>query len=205
MQIRHVCEFRDILIRYAYTAHLSPSDWAWEFLRRNRRLQGNAFNRTVTPDVLAAAGQVTRLSLPRRDRLAETWGLICFPDTSRPALATDVFWSDRAYCAKIAILGRERATGEAAGLFDAGLPACRITHLSDAHSGEHVLMRTGAGVLQVRYRGLTLFAGHEVKLDVSLSNISQPGRQADILAQARRVFGQGQAGTPALTQRLGGA
>jgi len=200
MHIRHIREFSDILAGYTYVAQLSPSDWAWEFLRRNRRFQANAMAQVPDMSRDPVDACTTRLTLLRRDRLAEAWGLICFPDPDLSARGTDVFWSDRAFPRKIAILGRERATGEPDELFDSGLRTGRVTHLTDARQREHLLIRTDAGALQVRYRGLPLFAGHAVKLDVSLSRISQAGRQVQILAQAERVFAQEQAGNPVLTQ-----
>ena len=201
MRIRHIGEFSDILAGYAYASQLSSSDWAWEFLRRNRRFQANAMAQVPDVSSEAADARTTRLILMRRDRLAETWGLIFFPDPDLSARVADVFWSDRAFPRKIAILGRERATDEPDELFDVGLRTGRVTHLTDARQREHLLIRAGASALQVRYRGLPLFAGRAVKLDVSLSGISQASRQAQILAQAGHVFGHGETGAPRLTQQ----
>ena len=201
MRVRQIKAFSDILAGYAYAAQLSPSDWAWEFLRRNRGFQANATARAsdlVTQEVDA---RTTRLLLARRDRLAETWGLLFFPNPDLWAGVENVFWSDRAFPRKIALLGRERMTDEPDDLFDRALRTGRVTHLTDARQREHLLIRTANGALQGRYRGLPLFAGHAIKCDVSLSNISEAGAQADVLAEARRVLALGQAGAPALTQK----
>ena len=201
MHVRQICAFSDVLAGYDYAVHLSASDWAWEFLRRNGRFQENA--RAQAPDIASEAvdAQTTCLTLLRRDRLAEAWGLIFFPNPDLTARTTDVFWSDRAFPRKIALLGRERATDEPDELFDEALAAGHRTHLTDARQREHLLIRAGRGALQVRYRGQPLFAGHPLKCDVSLPSISRAGAQADIVSEARRLFGTDTVGVPGLTQK----
>tara|TARA_R110002051_G_scaffold226822_2_gene289378 strand:- start:2047 stop:2910 length:864 start_codon:yes stop_codon:yes gene_type:complete len=201
MRVRHIRDFRDILAGYDDTANLSRSDWAWEFLRRNGRLQTNAMVHIPGFVVDECSSCVTRLRLARRDRLAETWGLLAFPDPNLPARLVDVFWSDRAFPRKISVLGRERATDEADELFDLAVRHCRITHLTDAVGHEHVLIRGRRGTIQIRYRGLPLFGEQPIKLDVSLAKVSRLGDQARVLDQARRMIGCDQTGPQAWTRK----
>ena len=65
MRIRHIGEFSDILAGYAYASQLSSSDWAWEFLRRNRRFQANAMAQVPDVSSEAADARTTRLILMR--------------------------------------------------------------------------------------------------------------------------------------------
>ena len=199
MQIRHINSFSDILPRYDDTINLSTCDWAWEFLRRNHRFQSNA--RTHTLEIKGDfRGETRHVRLAQRNRLAETWGLLTFPDVNLPASRTNVFWSDRACPGKIALFGRERATDEPDGLFDLAIQQCEVTHLTDGAGQAHLLLRGGGCVLQVRYRGLSFPSeATETKFDVSLSSVQHSGAQARARAQARRLLGE--AGTPVWTRR----
>tara|TARA_R110001606_G_scaffold76086_3_gene176083 strand:- start:3 stop:923 length:921 start_codon:yes stop_codon:yes gene_type:complete len=199
MQIRHVRSLSDILPRYDDTINFTPSDWAWEFLRRNHRFQSNA--RTNTLELSGeVAGETQQVRLARRNRLAETWGLLTFPDVNLPASRTNVFWTDRACPGKIALFGRERATDEPDGLFDLAIQQCEVTHLTDGSGQAHLLLRGGGCVLQVRYRGLPFLSGTTAtKLDVSLSTVHRPGAEAHALTQARRLLSE--AGAPVWTRR----
>ena len=199
MQIRHIKSFSDILPRYDDTINLTTSDWAWEFLRRDQRFQSNA--RTDRLELSGeVAGETQQVRLARRNRLAETWGLLTFPDINLPASRTNVFWTDRAYPGKIALIGRERATDEPDGLFDLAIQQCEVTHLTDGAGQAHLLLRGGGCVLQVRYRDLSFLSGATAtKFDVSLSTGQRPGAEARALAQARRLLGE--ARTPVWTRR----
>ncbi|WP_084146316.1 DNA -binding domain-containing protein [Hyphomonas oceanitis] len=199
MQIRHIKSFSDILQRYDDTINLSTSDWAWEFLRRNHRFQSNARSDTsaISGDL---TGDAQHVRLARRNRLAETWGLLTFPDVNLPASRTNVFWSDRACPGKVALFGRERATDEPDGLFDLAVQQCKVTHLTDGSGQAHLLLRGSGCVLQVRYRGLSFRSGAtETKFDVSLSSVHRAGAETRALAQARRLLGE--ASAPVWTRR----
>ena len=76
----------------AYQA-FDPSDWAWEFLRRNGGYQADW--RAATPRTLPCAelrDGTMLLRLRRRYLRAERWGLYAFADPLRPARKAPVFW-----------------------------------------------------------------------------------------------------------------
>ena len=49
MLVRSIEGYGDLLERYDYTASLLPSNWAWEFARRNLVLRDDAY--AVLPQV----------------------------------------------------------------------------------------------------------------------------------------------------------
>jgi hypothetical protein len=70
-----------------------PSDWAWEFLRRNGDYQADwraAMARSLPCVALRDGTRLLRLR--RRYLRAERWGLYAFADPSRPARQASVFW-----------------------------------------------------------------------------------------------------------------
>ena len=77
---------------YGFAAY-DPSDWAWEFLRRNPDYRA-AWRASVPrrlPLVTLKDG-TTLLRLRRRYPHAERWGLYAFADPSIPARRAPVFW-----------------------------------------------------------------------------------------------------------------
>lgn len=76
----------------AYQA-FDPSDWAWEFLRRNGDYQADwrAAAARALPCVELHDGTML-LRLRRRFLRAEQWGLYAFADPSQPARQASVFW-----------------------------------------------------------------------------------------------------------------
>lgn len=89
---RHIAEFGD-----CGTITLPACrDWPLEFLQRIPHFQSNTRGNFTAPHVAGGPDRVTCLTLPERDRPAETSGLVFLPDLNLPALVTDVFWSQRA-------------------------------------------------------------------------------------------------------------
>jgi hypothetical protein len=78
---------------YAYTTSLDGPGWAWEFLRRNDKfLIECRSSRAGMPVEIEHASGAIYLRSRRRFLLAEAWGLILFPNPSKSANETPVFW-----------------------------------------------------------------------------------------------------------------
>ena len=143
----------------AYQA-FDPTDWAWEFLRRNGSYQADW--RASTPRRLPCVqlrDGTALLRLRRRYPRAERWGLYAFADPRRPARKAPVFWlptaprrSVRARCEMVSDAGAPNVMQLA--MFDAqrsavigvdGIPTILIIgrgfNIGLIASGWHVLTR----------------------------------------------------------------
>ena len=156
----------------AYQA-FDPSDWAWEFLRRNGGYQADW--RAATPRTLPCAklrDGTMLLRLRRRYLRAERWGLYAFADPFRPAPKAPVFWlpaisrrTVRARCdmvgerANVMRLARFRAQRSAVIGVD-GVPVVTMKsrgfNVGLVASGWHVLTRPAAVTFELdRFDELT--------------------------------------------------
>lgn len=91
-----------------------PSDWAWEFLRRNPEYR--ATWRAAVPNRLpyvTLADGTQLLRLRRRYPHAERWGLYAFTDPSMPARKAPVFWLSSATRRVVRVRSGTRKHGEA--------------------------------------------------------------------------------------------
>ena len=86
-------EIKDYLKKYAYTIGLRRRDWAWEFLRRNPKFLVEAYAHFMTVQrSMSCIADSKILHLYERCPLAETWGLMFFPNPDQPAPRADVYW-----------------------------------------------------------------------------------------------------------------
>jgi len=78
---------------YAYTRQLSPTGWAWEFLRRNADYQRDVrLNKAGHPTAIHHTSGATLFRLRRRFISAEQWGLSFFSNPDKTALEVTPFW-----------------------------------------------------------------------------------------------------------------
>ena len=85
-------EINDYLKKYAYTIGLRRRDWAWEFLRRNPRFLVEAYAHFLTVQrSISCIADSKVLHLYERCPLAETWGLMFFPNAEDAGTTVPAF------------------------------------------------------------------------------------------------------------------
>lgn len=188
MLVRRIETLSDLLVRYDYTAGLSRGNWAWEFARRNPALRDDAFSVLTQLETGTACRDIQLLRLREPDPIAETWGLLYFPDPDQSALSTHVFWSDQTFPRKIAVHVRDRGVDEIDEIFEKGTRLCRIVHLTDAAGREHFLVKGANCSIQVRCSGKSLLCGEPVKMEFSVSGYDCPDAYINTLKRAHRVY-----------------
>jgi hypothetical protein len=93
-QVQRIGTAWDVKISdYAYTRELDRPSWGWEFLRRNRQFLNDCrMSKAGLPTPITHVSGATLLRPRRRFTHAETWGLIVFPNPTKTANHTSVFW-----------------------------------------------------------------------------------------------------------------
>lgn len=103
---------------YAYTDGLTNTDWAWEFLRRNRTYQRDF--RESRAHLSRTIRHSSGIQIHHARGLqggAAKWGLMAFPDPHKHALQSDIFWQlDALTHAALATTKRSQGVEEPADL-----------------------------------------------------------------------------------------
>ena len=160
-----------VLKRYDYLWRLSADRWAWEYLRRNPVFRFDAAC-CSTEDVSEREAPCApiRLLRPRVPQtLAQRWGLLMMADPDQTGLEADVFWSRAAHPDQVEVYCGPRGEEERCSIWDRTVPYCRITHLTDRHGREFLLLRGNGCVVQVRCTGLSLLGMEQVRLELGMS------------------------------------
>lgn len=187
MLVRSIEGFGDLLGRYDYTASLLPSNWAWEFARRNQVLRDDAY--AVLPQVKEwPAGHNIRLqALHEPDLTAEAWGLLYFPDPDQSALSADVFWSDPAFPERLLVHFRERAPYEIVDMFEDAIGLCRMVQLTDSSGRKHLRIKGANCSVQFRCAQQAILVTQPIKIEFSVPGFECPDTYVQAIRRARRV------------------
>jgi hypothetical protein len=193
-----------VLKRYDYLWRLSADRWAWEYLRRNPVFQFDAA--CCAPEDVSereAPCAPIRLLRPRVPQtLAQRWGLLMMPDPGRDGLEADVFWSRAAHPDQVEVYCGPRAEGERCSIWERTVPCCRITHLTDRHGREFLLLRGNGCVVQVRCTGLSLLGMEQVRLKLTISDMEAYERKLKAQRDAFDIYGNDfEQETPLWTKR----
>jgi len=140
---------------YAYTEQLTDTDWAWEFLRRNRSYRHDVYAARIRfhPPFTHVSGVRIYRAFGNQSR-AHHWGLTCFANPDLNALQTDVFWESE-------ILSRSIDAGSSVGE--------RLRSHPDLDLSEH---KNCIAVLCANERQKLLFRFKSVLIDMSLTGPS---------------------------------
>lgn len=204
MNIKPLNTARDFRARYDYTAKLSRSRWAWEFLRRNAEFRSEALEMcadAVSSTRCAALDRVTLLKQRDPDRAAEAWGLIFFPHPDVTALKAEVFWSDDLFPSPVGVHVIACAPNLVDPIFKKTLEKCDVSHLRDANDREHLLLRGAGCVVQSRCTGLSLMSKTPYRLHFVLDNIEDLQDKIATLNAATEVYGDDDVGPPRWSAR----
>lgn len=177
------------LARYNYTRSLSPSRWAWEFLRRNKAFLDEAARHGEEELSVRTACHGITLIRPRTEQMAaERWGLAFFPDPGKNGYDADVFWSaalhPRQVHVQVSPAGRERSCD----IYRKTVEACRIIHLVDTAGREHMLVKGNGHVVQVRCTGMSMLSPEPVRLGFLIRDAGDFQARLQVLTKAQRVY-----------------
>lgn len=187
---------------YAYTHALSRSRWAWEFLRRNPDFLKDVAREPPGTVSVRPACPNTILIKPRTDQTAaDRWGLAFFPNPNANGLDANAFWSGTRFPRQIQLHVSPAMPGETCEIRECARERCRIVHLVDAAGREHLLVRGGAHIVQVRCTGCTLLTRDPVRLGFMIRGADSLVPRLRLLEDALRVFAPVPAPTPPLWTR----
>lgn len=188
----NVVEINDYLKKYDYTIGLRRRDWAWEFLRRNPKFLEEAyahFHEVQRSMSCIADSKV--LHLYERCPLAETWGLIFFPNPDQPAPRADVYWLTGWDPAIVAMHVTARQPGEIDEMKDV-IDGCQIDVLRDPNGTEHLLTRGLFSTAQSICSGKSLLHAREpVKIDLDTRGPGKVDRSYDAYKLAEEILHPG--------------
>lgn len=193
-----------VLKRYDYLWRLSADRWAWEYLRRNPvfRFDSACCEPEDVSERMAPCAPI-RLLRPRVSQtLAQRWGLLVMPNPEQTGLEADVFWSRAAHPDQFEVYCEPRGEGESCSIWDRTVPYCGITHLTDRHGREFLLLRGNGCVVQVRCTGLSLLGMEQVRLKLTISDMEAYERKLKAQRDAFDIYGDDFAqDTPLWTKR----
>jgi hypothetical protein len=180
------------LVSYDYTALLTRSRWAWEFLRRNSRFREDCERAQSQTVSWKEAGRGITLVKPRQDqRQAQKWGLGFFPDPDENAIAANVFWCSGLYPRAINVHVGPMGPGDVDDIYRRFCELCEIVHFTDLVGREQLLLKTSECVLQVRCSGLSLLSPEPVKMRFVIDGIDDLGGRLKVFEKAKRLFADG--------------
>lgn len=164
---RNVVEINAYLPKYDYTIGLRRRDWAWEFLRRNPRFLEEAYAHFhAVQRSMSCIADSKVLHLYERCQLAETWGLLFFPNPDQAAPRADVYWLSGWDPAIVSMKVSARNSGEVDEM-RAVIDGCQIDVLRDPDGTEHLLTRGAFSSAQSICSGMSLLhARQPVRVDL---------------------------------------
>lgn len=181
-----------VLRRYEYTARLSKSRWAWEFLRRNPDFREAASRHSPDEVSYRRACRSIMILRPRCDQAeASRWGLAFFPDPNLDGFEADVFWSEAIYPRAITVNVRPREIGEVDDIFERTTSVCQVRHLTDRMGREQILIKGDGCVVQVRCTGLSLMSLQPVRMHLDFGGFADADKKLKIFERARQVVDPG--------------
>ena len=176
---------------YDYTARLSRSRWAWEFLRRNAQLRQaiEASGQTVMSEKTACNG--IRLLRPHCDQSdAEQFGLVFFPNVDANGYDADVFWIPALYARALTVQVTPRHPSERDDIYEETMASCDVTHLTDRVGREYLLIRGNDHIVQVACVGLSLLSVEPVRMKLIIDNVSSLDDTLKVIGKAQRILGR---------------
>lgn len=182
----------DYSLKYDYTMGLRRRDWAWEFLRRNPDFAAEAYAHyhTVQRSMSCIADSKV-LHLYERSPLAETWGLIFFPNPDQAAPRADVYWLSGWDPAIVSMFVTARKNGEADEM-KAVIEGCQIDVLRDPNGTEHLLTRgTHASAQSICSGASLLHAREPVKVILDTRGPDRIERSVDAYKLAEDILHPG--------------
>nr|WP_321358932.1 DUF2285 domain-containing protein [uncultured Hyphomonas sp.] len=178
-----------VLSRYDYTARLSRSRWAWEFLRRNQDFRDDAARHGSEEISRKRACRSIEIIRPRCDQTeASRWGLAFFPDPSLNGFDADAFWCAHLYPRTLVVNVRPRAPGEVDDIFERTTSVCQIRHLSDRMGREQILIKGDGCVVQVRCTGLSLLSLEPVRMHLDFGGYEDADAKIKVFERARQAL-----------------
>lgn len=167
-------QLNNYALKYDYTMGLRRRDWAWEFLRRNPKFTAEAYaHLKLVQASMSCVPDSKVLHLYERVPLAETWGLILFPNPDQPAPHADVYWLPELDPAIVSVYITPRKNGEPDEM-KAAIEGCQIDVLRVADGTEHMLTRGKFSSAQSICSGMSLLHSREpVKVNLDMRG---PGR-----------------------------
>ncbi len=175
----------DYAAKYDYTIGLRRRDWAWEFLRRNSRFAEIAYTgeqKFQASDSCIPNSKV--LHLYERNRQAEEWGLVFYPNPDQASPLADVYWLPEIDPAIVSVLVTPRQPHERDEM-KAAIESCQIDVFRDPTGTEHLLTRGAFSTAQSICSGLSLLhARQPVKVNLDMRG---PGRMERALAAYKQA------------------
>lgn len=183
-------EFSTYLRSYNYTAYLSKRDWRYEYQRRIDDYEKDAWNGyTNAPIGTIACHDITLLKLKKRQAAAEKWGLKFFPPPDRAAPKAAAFWTEEIDPGAVHVTVLPREPGEPHDLFEETIKRCKMLHLTDENSVEHLVHIGPGSSVQVRCHGHTLITSKPVKTSFSVDALDDLDDHLNMVRRATRVYG----------------
>ncbi|MEM6898158.1 MAG: DUF2285 domain-containing protein [Pseudomonadota bacterium] len=182
-----------VLGRYDYLSRLSTDRWGWEYARRNNDLKRDA--RTRSPEDMAerrapcADIRILHSRVPQT--LAERWGLIFMPDPEQNAYDADAIWSLGAFPDQVEVNCSPRTPDQKCDIWDRTVPYCAITHVTDGHGREFLLVRGKGCVVQIQCTGSSLLGIEPVRMKLTISDIDAYERKLKTQKAALELYGDG--------------
>lgn len=175
---------------YDYTAALSPSRWAWEFLRRNTTFRTLASQINPANISIREACNGIIIMRPKVDQIeAQRWGLVCMPDPKLNGFDANVFWSGALYPRSLTIHVAQRAEDEIDDIFAQSMRTCSVVHLTDLAGREHLLIKGNGRVVQVECSGLSLLSQEPVRMKLIIDTLGNFDDSISTIKSAKRLFG----------------
>jgi hypothetical protein len=165
---------------YAYTATLSRSSWAWEFLRREAAFRRAAMASVALPKIWRDHDATLVYELPRRTPEAESWGLHFLPDPTLPGGDAPLFWLPSIYRNKLVARPSPPEAGSDSPLRLPDIP------------GRKSLLRTAEGCVKLAIEGhsfaaLIAFEGKLAVLPEALILTVEHGGISDLDTRLRAL------------------
>ena len=137
---------------FAYTAHFTSREWAWEFLRHNDKF-GADYGPAVANFSLNQVSESRRTVVEREQRPhLERWGIKYADAPTIHAGAASVFWTPEASAAVLRMYALCECKDMDTPLFNLGEIACKVTILLTAGM-QHLLFQEEGRSLQVQVSG----------------------------------------------------
>jgi len=185
-------EFSEYLKKYAYTIGLRRRDWAWEFLRRNPKFLEEAYMHFhAVQRSMSCIADSKVLHLYERCPLAETWGLMFFPNPDQAAPRADVYWLPGWDPAIVSMKVEARNSGEIDEM-KAVIDGCQIDVLRDPDGTEHLLTRGAFSSAQSICSGMSLLhARQPVRVDLDTRGPDRMHQAYDAYKLAEEILHPG--------------
>ena len=164
---------KGVLARYDYLARLSPDRWAWEYVRRNKKLRRDAELRSDEniSEKMAACANIRLVKSRNPQRLAQRWGLLFMPDPDLNGFEADAVWNKHVFPDQVEVNCSTREQDQRCDIWDRTVPICDITHFTDQQAREFLLIRGKGCVVQVRCTGVSLLGLEPVRMKLTISNL----------------------------------